>query len=120
VQTPLKHVKQAAKPLAAATTGLARGFTGLNLLLNALAYNPPGSAEEGILFWLAWLNHDTNAMFFTQDAGGPLRHGLVELSCSTAGAAEAIAETDPVLKTLQQLSRVPTRAEIDAGGGCNP
>jgi phospholipid/cholesterol/gamma-HCH transport system substrate-binding protein len=118
VQTPLRHIKQGAKPLGATTTGLAKGFGNLNLLLNALAYNPPGSAEEGYLFWASWLNHNGNALFFTQDAGGPLRHGLVELSCSTAGAAAAVAATDPVLKTLLEISRTPTREEIEAAGGC--
>ena len=35
---------------------------GVNALLNALAYNPPGAKDEGYLFWLSWLNHLTNAM----------------------------------------------------------
>jgi phospholipid/cholesterol/gamma-HCH transport system substrate-binding protein len=112
VQTPLKHVKQGAKPLATTTKALATSFDNLNLLLNALAYNPPGSADEGYLFWASWLNHNTNAVFFTQDAGGPLRHGLVELSCNTAFLAEAAAGSDPFLKTLQQLSNVPSQREI--------
>ena len=63
-----------------------KSFSELNRFFNALAYNPPGSAEEGYLFWASWLNHNTNALFFTQDAGGPLRHGLVLLSCLTASA----------------------------------
>jgi phospholipid/cholesterol/gamma-HCH transport system substrate-binding protein len=119
VQKPLKHIKQASKPLAATTTSLANGFQNLNLLLNALAYNPPGASDEGYLFWASWLNHNTNAVFFTQDAGGPLRHGLVQLSCATAGTAEAIALSDPFLKTLSDLSRVPKQSEITAQGGCN-
>src|SRR5436190_8400952 len=44
VQKPLKHVKQGAKPLAQTANGLTGGFRNLNLALNALAYNPPGSA----------------------------------------------------------------------------
>jgi phospholipid/cholesterol/gamma-HCH transport system substrate-binding protein len=119
VQTPLKHVNQLSKPLATTTTALAKGFDNLNLLLNALAYNPPGAKDEGFLFWASWLNHNTNAVFFTQDAGGPLRHGLVQLSCNTAGTAEAIAASDPFLKTLQELSRVPLSTEISNAGGCS-
>ena len=72
------------KPLAKTSTELTKSFGELNRFFNALAYNPPGSAEEGYLFWASWLNHNTNALFFTQDAGGPLRHGLVLLSCFTA------------------------------------
>jgi phospholipid/cholesterol/gamma-HCH transport system substrate-binding protein len=117
-QKPLRHIKQGAHPLGRTATGLAGSFGNLNGLFNALAYNPPGSAEEGYLFWLAWLNHDSNAIFFTQDAGGPLRHGIVLLSCTTAGAAQTVALGDPFLKTLQQLSNVPTQSEITADGGC--
>ena len=36
-----------------------------------LAYNPPGSGEEGYLFCLAWLNHNFNSIYITQDAEGP-------------------------------------------------
>jgi phospholipid/cholesterol/gamma-HCH transport system substrate-binding protein len=114
VQKPLRHVNQGAKPLANSTTQLAKLFGDLNLLFNALAYNPPGSAQEGYLFWLSWLNHATNALFFTQDAGGPLRHGLVLLSCDTAQAAEAVGFGDVGLKTITQISGVPTPAEIAA------
>jgi phospholipid/cholesterol/gamma-HCH transport system substrate-binding protein len=118
VQKPLKHVKQAAKPLAQTANGLTGGFRNLNLALNALAYNPPGSAEEGFLFWLSWLNHDTNSIFFTQDAGGPLRHGLVLQSCSTAQLAEIVTGALPFFKTLIQLSNLPTFDEINNNGGC--
>jgi phospholipid/cholesterol/gamma-HCH transport system substrate-binding protein len=112
VQTPLKHIKQASGPLGRTTTSLASGFNELNLLLNALAYNPPGAEDEGYLFWASWLNHNTNSVFFTQDAGGPLRHGLVLLSCNTAFLAEQAAGSNPFLKTLQQLSNVPSQQEI--------
>jgi phospholipid/cholesterol/gamma-HCH transport system substrate-binding protein len=119
LQKPLLHAKQAATPLAKATTGLTSSFDELNRFFNALAYNPPGSAQEGYLFWLSWLNHDTNALFFTQDAGGPLRHGLVLLNCVTAGAADAAAFGDADLRTLQQVSGVPTNQEILDAGGCD-
>ncbi len=115
---PLRHVDQAARPLEQTVTRLGSGLHNLNLGLNALAYNPAGSGQEGYLFWLGWMNHDTNAIFSTQDAGGPLRHGLVLLSCSTALGAEAVAAGDPVVKTLQQLSNIPTSAQITSDGGC--
>ncbi len=120
VQSPLKHIKQAAKPLGTTTSALSKGFKDLNLLLNALAYNPPGADDEGFLFWASWLNHNTNAVFFTQDAGGPLRHGLVQLSCATAVLAEQVGSQNDFLQTLSDLSRIPTSTEIGAQGGCNP
>jgi phospholipid/cholesterol/gamma-HCH transport system substrate-binding protein len=117
-QTPLKHIKQASGPLATTTTALSKGFKDLNLLFNSLAYNPPGAADEGYLFWASWLNHNTNAVFFTQDAGGPLRHGLVQLSCATAANALAVGNSNAFLKTLSDLSRIPFQEEISAHGGC--
>ncbi len=125
LQQPLKHVKQAAKPLAKTTTGLTSSFTDLNRLFNALAYNPPGSADEGYLFWLSWLNHNTNGLFFTQDAGGPLRHGLVLVDCTTTISASTVAGNfssvpgldfviDPDLFALSLLGRVPTFNDINA------
>jgi phospholipid/cholesterol/gamma-HCH transport system substrate-binding protein len=111
-QQPLRHIKQAAKPLANTSTQLTKAFGDLNRLFNAVAYNPPGSAQEGYLFWLSWLNHDTNALFFTQDAGGPLRHGLVLTSCDTAGAAKIVGLGDAFLNTLRLLSGVPSPTQI--------
>jgi hypothetical protein len=43
-----------------------------------------------------------------------LRHGLVMNDCSTAGAAFAAASLDADLKTLSQLSGVPTAQQITA------
>jgi phospholipid/cholesterol/gamma-HCH transport system substrate-binding protein len=118
VQRPLKHVKQLGKPLANTSTQLASSFDELNRFVNALAYNPPGPADEGYLFWASWLNHDANALFFTQGTGGPLRHGMVLLSCVTSILADGVTPFDMDLATLSQLSRVPTTTEITNAGGC--
>lgn len=113
VQKPLRQVKRLGEPLADTSTQLAKSFDELNRFFNALAYNPPGS-EEGYLFWASWLNHNTNALFFTQDAGGPLRHGLVLLSCYTSFVAESVTAGDLDLTTLSQLSGVPTMDKLNA------
>jgi phospholipid/cholesterol/gamma-HCH transport system substrate-binding protein len=107
VQPVLKPIKGASKPLGKTTKGLAKSFADLNQLFNALAYNPPGT-EEGYLFWLAWLNHNINNIFLTQDANGPLRRGLILQSCVTAQFAEGLAASRPFLRTLQQVSNVPS------------
>jgi phospholipid/cholesterol/gamma-HCH transport system substrate-binding protein len=117
VQPPVKHLAQGAAPLGETTQGLASSFGDLNPLLNALAFNPVGN-DEGYLFWLTWLNHDTNSLFFTQDADGPLRRGIVLQSCSTAQLAESVASLYPFLRTIQQITNVATSAEIAADGGC--
>jgi phospholipid/cholesterol/gamma-HCH transport system substrate-binding protein len=113
VQRPVRHLKQAAAPLAATTKGLGDSLAELNNLFNGLAYNPPGS-EEGYLFWLAWLNHNTNNIFLTQDAHGPLRRGLVLQSCNTADLAEGFASTRPFIRTLQQVTNVASAEQICA------
>jgi phospholipid/cholesterol/gamma-HCH transport system substrate-binding protein len=111
VRKPFKHLNATAKPLAKGLVSLKSGFTDLNALFNELAYNPPGQ-EEGYLFWLTWLNHNANSVFLTQDATGPLRRGIIILSCQTARLAETVASTRPFLLTLQQMTRVPTSQQV--------
>jgi phospholipid/cholesterol/gamma-HCH transport system substrate-binding protein len=107
VRRPVRHTKQAAGPLGDLTEALGNGLGELNQLTNALAYNPPGAAEEGFLFWLAWLNHNGNALFFSQDAHGPMLRGVVTFGCNTASLAEGVAAPRPFLRTLQQITNVP-------------
>ncbi|MQA73614.1 MAG: MCE family protein [Solirubrobacterales bacterium] len=111
VQPTVRHVKQAAGPLAATTRGLGRSLADLNRLFNGLAYNPPGPTE-GYLFWLAWLNHNQNNAFMTQDSAGPLLRGAVLQACGTAVNAEAFASARPFIRTLQQITNVTPAAEI--------
>ena len=78
----------------------------LNYLLNELAYNPPGK-EEGYLFWAAWANHAGATVFSTQDAHGPIRHGLVLASCSTLQVLHQLSGPVPQLGTLGALLNPP-------------
>lgn len=110
-QRPLRHIAQGADPLAKTTKGLRGGIGELNKLLNALAFNPAG-AEEGYLFWLSWLNHNQNNMFYTQDANGPMRRGIVLQSCQTAQLAEGLAASRPFLRALQQITNVPASTTV--------
>jgi phospholipid/cholesterol/gamma-HCH transport system substrate-binding protein len=100
------------RDLAAVTPDLERSFRVVNALLNTLAFNPPGSASEGFLFWLSWANHTGATVFATQDAHGPIRHGIVVLSCETARLLEVVAATNPPLGTLVGLLNSPTAEEI--------
>jgi phospholipid/cholesterol/gamma-HCH transport system substrate-binding protein len=118
VQPVVRHLGQGAAPLAKTATGLRGGFTNLNELLNGLAYNPPG-VKEGYLFWLAWLNHDSNSALALQDANGPLTRGLVTLTCSTARLAESLTLGRPQLNTIRQITNTPSSALIGSKGGCS-
>jgi phospholipid/cholesterol/gamma-HCH transport system substrate-binding protein len=117
VQKPFRHLKQAAQPLDQTTKDLTGGFKGLNELFNALTFNPDG-AQEGYLFWLAWLNHNLNALSFIQDANGPIPRGLVQISCQGAVLADQVASQDLSYETLLELNRVPTQEVIEDLGGC--
>jgi phospholipid/cholesterol/gamma-HCH transport system substrate-binding protein len=117
----LQQLQPAMRDLAAATPDLTRSFRVLNALLNTLAYNPPGSDQEGYLFWLSWANHLGATVFATQDAHGPLRHGIVVFGCNTANLLETLARANPQLGTLVDLLNGPTASEIcpssTQGGG---
>lgn len=112
VRRPVTTLGGLAAPLADSTRSLDAGLGNLNLLFNQLAYNPPGSADEGYLFWASWLNHNTNGLFSIQDAHGPTRRAVALLSCATAGFAEGVTASRPLLETLRQATRVPDSTEI--------
>jgi phospholipid/cholesterol/gamma-HCH transport system substrate-binding protein len=108
----VKELRPALRDLAAATPDLTNSFKVINELLNTLAYNPPGDTEEGYLFWLSWANHTGQTVFSNQDAHGPIRHGLVILSCSTAQLLESVAGSSPNLGTLVALLNSPPSSQI--------
>ncbi len=110
-----KVLRPAAANLAKATPDLTSAFKVVNVLLNELAYNPPGS-EEGYLFWAAWTNHAGASIFGAQDAHGPIRKGIVLASCSTVQTLPAIARANPQLGVLIQLLN-PVSPRIACPGG---
>jgi phospholipid/cholesterol/gamma-HCH transport system substrate-binding protein len=112
VRDPIHNLRLASKSLGDGTPGLNSGFTRLNQGLNALAFNPDGP-EEGYLFYVPWLNHNTNSLFMTQDAHGPLRRGLVMSSCNTSRLAEGTAlPLNDYLRMVAQLTGFPTVSQI--------
>jgi phospholipid/cholesterol/gamma-HCH transport system substrate-binding protein len=114
-------LRPAAANLADATPNLTTTFDVLNAFLNALSYNPPGKAE-GYLFYLAWLNHIANSIFSGQDAGGPIRSGLVVIECGNISALRGIKtlhEADQAgLALLAQLSNTPDATQQNPGPYC--
>lgn len=91
----IRNVRPAARDLAEASPNLRESFYELNRLFNIAAYNPGGAEEltgdltrdtareEGLLYWLGWLGKNTNSLFSTGDAQGPLRRFVVLGGCST-------------------------------------
>jgi phospholipid/cholesterol/gamma-HCH transport system substrate-binding protein len=107
----VRDLRPAARDLAEASPRLVRVFKVVNDLLNTFAYNPPGK-EEGFLFWQSWLNHAGATVFATQDAHGPIRRGLVLVSCDGLGVLDQIASANPQLKVLIDLLATPRRSDI--------
>ena len=117
----VKELKPAMRDLAAAAPDLERSFKVVNLLLDTLAYNPPGK-EEGYLFWVAWANHLGNQLFTTQDAHGPIRRGLFITTCQDVPVLDQVAASNPLLGTLTELLNLPKQncpnsTQDPVGGG---
>jgi phospholipid/cholesterol/gamma-HCH transport system substrate-binding protein len=106
VRPTIHDLRLGAKDLAVVSPRLQRTFKVVNGLLNELAYNPPGS-EEGYLFWSAWTAHAGSTIFTTQDAHGPVRRGLVVISCPSFSVINQVQEADPELATLIDLLHAP-------------
>ncbi|MEZ5074285.1 MAG: MlaD family protein [Solirubrobacterales bacterium] len=111
VDTVVSDLRHAAKPLRDSSDQLSGGITELNQVLNALAYNPPGGAE-GYLFYMSWLNHNTNAAFLTQDGLGPNLRTLLTYTCTTSFLADSVGARLPAIGTARDLVRLPTTDEI--------
>jgi phospholipid/cholesterol/gamma-HCH transport system substrate-binding protein len=97
----LRDLRPAAENLRTASPDLRESFFEINRLVNMASFNPGGreglsgnaerdrARQEGLLFYLGWVVHNTNSLFATSDAGGPIRRTLQLGSCSTyRGLAE--------------------------------
>ena len=106
-----RNLGAATTTLAQANPDLTTAFRGLNRLFDIGAYNPGGTEgisegcekggactraerarNEGGLYWLAWVAQNTDSLFSTADALGPIRRAyLLNLNCGafTSGARQA-------------------------------
>jgi phospholipid/cholesterol/gamma-HCH transport system substrate-binding protein len=114
VRPTVRDLRGAAERLSVVTPRLTRVFGFVNDLLNTLAYNPPGS-EEGYLFWASWVNHAGATVFETQDAHGPIRRGLVFVSCPALGVLDQVKASNPALQTLVELLNAPRQSDVCPG-----
>jgi phospholipid/cholesterol/gamma-HCH transport system substrate-binding protein len=76
----VRDLRPAAVNLSDAEPDLTRTFRVINRFFNMLAFNPRGregpenpNRDEGYLFYSAWLSHQVNHLFGSQDAHGPGR-----------------------------------------------
>lgn len=108
---PVKHLRQGTEGLGKTLPPLKNGLNRLNEGVNALAANPAGD-QESYLFFLAWLNHNTNSLFLLQDAHGPLRRGIVLQSCGVARFAQGVANQTPFIRTLLETTNQVRVSEV--------
>jgi phospholipid/cholesterol/gamma-HCH transport system substrate-binding protein len=86
----VQYLRPAARDLRKSTPNLTRSFVVFNRFFNMLAYNKDGrqgptdpNRDEGYLFYLGWLPHNSATTFATSDAHGPFRPSLVAANCQT-------------------------------------
>lgn len=117
----VRELRPAMRDLADATPDLSSSFGVVNRLFNTLTYNPPGASEEGFLFWASWLNHLGNTLFSAEDAHGPVRRGVVIVTCGQLDILRNAQVGNRLLDTLIGLLNTPTQADIGAtiGKPCN-
>jgi phospholipid/cholesterol/gamma-HCH transport system substrate-binding protein len=115
-------LKPAATGLGSAMPDLTATFVHLNHFFNLLAFNPGGregpdkaDRQEGYLFWLAWVTHQTANLINVDDANGPLRPVFLTGTCSTLvnlvngePGLEFLMGLSPILET--QCNRPQTRS----------
>lgn len=115
-----EQLREPTTKLAKATPNLKTLSDVLNAILNEAAYKSPGkgAASNSFLFYVPWASHNTNSALSSQDGIGPLRRGMVLVSCQSVQVLDTLASPsrNPTLATLVQLLGVPKRSEICGGG----
>ncbi|WP_354702140.1 hypothetical protein DSM112329_02493 [Paraconexibacter sp. AEG42_29] len=103
-------LRPASRDLAAAEPGLTRSLKVVNNLVNMLAYNPGGregpdkaGRNEGYLFFLAWLGHQSLNLFSQSDAHGVFRPIVLSAPCQLLAQA---AKTSPLESVILGVSGV--------------
>lgn len=119
VQPVFRDLEKTAKASAVTTDEFRGVFKSVNNLLDLLAYNPPGSTQEGFLFWAPWSAHNTNSSINAEDGIGPVRRGISTLSCGTAKAGQgALPAAVPQFYTVYRLAQLPPPVLPANGGIC--
>jgi phospholipid/cholesterol/gamma-HCH transport system substrate-binding protein len=116
VRPVLNSTAEAATPFKKTVKNFGNSLGGFNSFLNELTYKPDDS-RQSYLFYVPWLNHNFNAAFNLEDAGGPILRGLVMISCTGADlgyqlGGRGVAEGEPYLQTLLEVLQIPRDEEI--------
>jgi phospholipid/cholesterol/gamma-HCH transport system substrate-binding protein len=114
-------VRRGATRFADATPRLATVFGKLNKLANMAAYNPRGAEEagtpgrdEGYLYWVSWLGHNTSQLFAAGDGNGFYRRVYLTQGCDEANAL--VANPNPAVEQARKLISGFTDAVLQQAG----
>ncbi len=112
VRPVLTQVRRGSNALNRSVRGFGNSLGAFNSFLNELAYKPKG--KQSYLFYLPWLNHDTNATFNLADPAGPISRSLVMISCNGTELAYGFATDKPYIQSLLRGANVPRKGELPA------
>jgi phospholipid/cholesterol/gamma-HCH transport system substrate-binding protein len=80
----------------------------LNRLFNMAAHNPGGAEptgdpgrDEGYLYWVSWLGHNTSNLFSSGDGNGFYRRVYLTMGCEHAHSL--VEDANPVTEQLRRL-----------------
>jgi phospholipid/cholesterol/gamma-HCH transport system substrate-binding protein len=111
VRPVLTSVSRSSADLNKSVRGFGNSLGAFNSFLNELAYKPKGS-RQSYLFYLPWLNHNTNATFNLSDPAGPISRGLILISCNGTELAAGAAAGLDYIQTALRGSNVPRKGEL--------
>jgi phospholipid/cholesterol/gamma-HCH transport system substrate-binding protein len=110
LQPLVADIRPAASGLSKAAPDVTSSFGRLNHLFNLLAFNPAGreapdkaARQEGYLFWLAWLGHQSSNLNNVDDGNGPMRPVFLTGTCDTL---VNLVQGEPALEFLMGLSAI--------------
>lgn len=108
----VSDLRTASRGLAASLPDLTGSFVRVNRLFNMLGFNADGregadvaGRDEGYLFWLAWLSHQTANLQNVDDGNGPMRPVFLTGTCQTL---TELVNQQPELEFLMGLSGLLT------------
>jgi phospholipid/cholesterol/gamma-HCH transport system substrate-binding protein len=123
----LTHAKQGSADFSKSVRSFGNAIGAFNSFLNELAYKPKGS-KQSYLFYLPWLNHDTNATFNLEDPSGLVGRSLIMISCNGSELANGVAAGKAYIQTVLRGANIPRQSELPPippakgteAAGCGP
>jgi phospholipid/cholesterol/gamma-HCH transport system substrate-binding protein len=107
----LTHAKQGSADFSKSVRSFGNALGAFNSFLNELAYKPPGS-KQSYLFYLPWLNHNTNATFNLEDPAGVVGRSLIMISCNGSELANSAAGSLAYVQTVLRGANIPRKSEL--------